>query len=188
MKKKKSLFKIILTTIKVFLFILIFAFVTSVLLQRFSNNELSLFNFRIFSVLTGSMEPKYNVGDVLISKEIDPADIKVGDSISYLGNSGSFKDKVVTHEVIGFVEENGERLYRTKGISNESEDPVVSADQIYGKIVYKTVVLSFVFKIVTTPFGMYFLVILPVLVVIGYTIIKKSISKESEKRKEVSYF
>ena len=35
----------------------------------------------MFTVVSGSMEPKYKIGDVLIAKEKDPSKIKVGDAI-----------------------------------------------------------------------------------------------------------
>ena len=56
-------------------------FILSVCLQRFSNNKLSILNYRMFTVISGSMEPLYKIGDVLIAKEVKPEDIKVGDKI-----------------------------------------------------------------------------------------------------------
>lgn len=61
------------------------AFIVVVCLQRFSDNKISFFNYRMFTVISGSMKPKYDIGDVLISKKEDPSKIKVGDTISYLG-------------------------------------------------------------------------------------------------------
>ena len=68
MKKLKNnkVLKTIFTIIKTFIIIVSLAFILVVFLQRFSNNKLSLFNYRIFAVATGSMKPKYNIGDVLI--------------------------------------------------------------------------------------------------------------------------
>jgi signal peptidase len=78
----------------------IFLLATSICIQRFSNNAVSIFNYRLFGVVTGSMAPKYNIGDVLLCKEVDPKTLKVGDDISYLGKTGSMKNKVVTHRII----------------------------------------------------------------------------------------
>ena len=110
MKKEtlKKILRIIKTVLNVVIGIFIVLFLLVVCLQRFTDNNLSLFGFRMFTVLTGSMEPKYNVGDVLFSKSIAPDDIKVGEAISYLGKSGDVKDKVVTHEVVEIeTAENG---------------------------------------------------------------------------------
>ncbi len=184
MKRKNKVFNIFSLVFKIIISVIIIAFIFSVILQRFSNNELSFFNYRIFSVLTGSMEPVYNVGDVLISKEIEAKDIKVGDAVSYLGNSGAFDGKVITHEVINIEkDDNNELLFTTKGVANEVEDPVVKSDQIYGVVVYKSVILSTIYGIISTPIGMYLLIILPILALIGYEIISRMLEKEDSRRK-----
>ena len=89
LKNNKTL-KIIMNIIRVIIIVILAAFVLVVCMQRFSNNKLSLLNHRLFAVVTGSMEPKYKVGDVLISKDIDPSKIKVGDTVVY--NSKFAKD------------------------------------------------------------------------------------------------
>ena len=83
------------------------------------------------------------IGDVLFSKEVQPADIKVGDDISYFGKSGDVKDKVVTHRVTEIEkDENDNLLFHTQGTANIIEDPIVYSDQIYGKVIYKTMMNS----------------------------------------------
>ena len=73
MKKLKDnkLFKIIKAILNVFFTLLIVLFLLVVCLQRLSNNELSFFNYRMFTVASGSMEPLYQIGDVLIAKETE---------------------------------------------------------------------------------------------------------------------
>lgn len=185
MKKifENKIFKIIMTTIKVMISLALVAFVVVVCMQRFSNNKLSFFNYRMFAVVTESMKPRYNVGDVLISKDIDTKKIKVGDTVSYLGNYSNFKGKVITHEVISIeTDEDGKLLFHTKGIANLVEDPVVKEDQIYGIIVHKSAILSLVYKTVSTDIGFYLFIILPIFYVIGSEIISTLLEKEEEKR------
>ena len=185
MKKEtfKKILRIIKTVLNVVIGIFIALFLLVVCLQRFTDNNLSLFGFRMFTVLTGSMEPKYNVGDVLFSKSIDPDDIKVGDAISYLGESGDVKDKVVTHEVVEIeTDENGEKIFHTKGIANIIEDPIVHADQIYGKVIHKSTVLSFISKTIRTPVGLIVLIIIPVFYIIGSEMLTGLLSREEKRR------
>ena len=62
------------------------AFVSiTIVTQRVSNNENSFLGFRIFKVETGSMIPKYQIGDVILIKEKDINKIKVGDDVTYFG-------------------------------------------------------------------------------------------------------
>ena len=97
--KENKILGIILKVIKVCFAIMMVTFILMVLLQRVSDNRVSLFNLRIFTVVSGSMEPKYKIGDVLISMETKPEDIKVGDTISYIGERGTVAGKIITHQV-----------------------------------------------------------------------------------------
>ena len=175
-------FKVISIIVKVFIWMALIAFVISVCMQRFSNNKLSVFNFRMFTVVSGSMKPKYNIGDVLIAKEIKPENIKVGDTISYQGTVNSFKDKVVTHQVVGIEKVDGRYYFRTKGLANLVEDPIVSADQVYGKVIYKSFIISLVYKIVSTSIGFYAFIIIPIMYIIVSEIISTLLEREEKKR------
>ena len=191
MKKEtgKKILNIVKWIFNVVIGIFIVLFILVVCLQRFSNNELAFFDYRMFTVLTGSMEPKYNVGDVLFAKEIDPNDIQVGDAISYLGKSGDVKDKVVTHEVVEIeTSENGEKLFHTKGIANIIEDPIVYEDQIYGKIIHKSTILSFISKTIRTPIGLVILIIIPVFYIIGSEMLSALLSREEKRRNRESNY
>lgn len=183
MKKVLSIIKTILNVV-VTVFVVLFLLV--VCLQRFSNNEIALFNYRMFTVATGSMVPKYEVGDVLISKEVAPEDIKIGDTISYLGSSGSFDGKVVTHEVVDIEKDvDGNLVFHTKGIANIIEDPVVYEDQIYGVVVYKAVLLSFIYGVVSSKYGLFVFVVIPILYIVGSELLSAMLEKEDKRRKEV---
>ena len=180
----KKILKTLTTIVKTCFAIVIVAFIMAVCIQRFSNNKLSFMNYRIFTVVTGSMVPKYAVGDVLISKETDPYKIKKGDTISYLGNSGSFNGKIVTHEVINIEKDKDNNLlFHTKGLANLIEDPIVTSNQIYGVVIHKVLILSWIYKMVSTKVGMLFLIIIPLIFIISSEIISSLIDKEEERRK-----
>lgn len=185
MKKffESPVFKVCSFIFKILIWICLIAFVISVCMQRFSNNKLSVFNFRMFTVVSGSMKPKYDIGDVLIAKEIDAQDIKVGDTISYQGTVNSFKDKVVTHQVVSIEKVDGKYYFHTKGLANLVEDPVVSENQIYGKVIYKSFIISFIYKIVSTSVGFYAFIIVPILYIIVSEIISTLLDREEKKRR-----
>lgn len=182
--KNNKIFKIGSIAFKIIIFIAMVGFVLSVCLQRFSNNRLSIFNYRMFTVISGSMEPKYKIGDVLIAKEVKPESIKVGDDVSYLGNVNSFKDKVVTHRVVGIEKIDGKYYYHTKGLANVVEDPLISSDQLYGKVIHKCGFISLIYKIVSTNIGFYLFIIIPILYIISSEIISTMLSKEEKKRSQ----
>mgnify|MGYP004577375341 FL=1 len=182
-KKENKGLKIVKSVLNFVIALLVILFVIVVVLQRFSNNKLSFFNLRMFTVVSGSMKPTYDIGDVLISKETDASKIKVGDTISYLGRAGSFRDKVITHKVVGIEkDENGKYVFRTKGTANLVEDPLVYQDQLYGVVVYKVKLLSLIYKIVSTKYGMLIFVIIPLFYVIGSEILSFMLEKEEKRR------
>lgn len=160
-----------------------------VILQRVTKNNASIGGIRIFNIVTESMVPEYKVGDILISKSTSLDKIKVGDDIVYLGNKDTFTGKVVTHRVIDIEKnEDGTYLFHTKGIANTAEDPVVSGSQVYGVIIYKTVILSFISKIINNLYGFYFLIFTPLTILIVVKIIKiyqeRKYDEESEDEEE----
>lgn len=181
---KKSILKGILAIVKTMVGIFAVAFILVVFLQRFSDNKISFFSYRMFTVITGSMEPDYSVGDVLIAKSVDPSTIKTGDVITYTGKVSSFNKKIITHEVIGISkDENDKYVFRAKGKANLVEDPAVSEDQLLGVVIYKSKILSLIYRIISKKIGFYILIIVPILFVIGSEIISTMLEKE-EKRRE----
>lgn len=167
MKKEHKGLKIIGNILYAILFIIAVLMLGVVVLQRITDNSVSLGGYRIFIVATGSMEPKYLVSDVLISKEIDPSEINVGDDVVYKGKTGTFKDKVVTHQVIEkWQEDDGTYKFITKGIANIEQDPEISANQIYGRVLGKVKTLSYIGKAIQNIYVFYFFIFIPIAIII----------------------
>ena len=61
-----------------------------------------LLGFRVFSILSGSMEPKYSEGDLIYVQQVDPSEVREGDDITFVLNENLL---VATHRVI-FLETN----------------------------------------------------------------------------------
>ena len=172
-------------TIYVLLYIIVLLVLLVVVIQRFSGNNATIGGFRIFNVATGSMIPVYNVGDIIVSKEISPKGIQVGDDIVYKGEKNEFNGKVVTHRVISKREENGKYYFVTQGVANELPDPEISEEQVYGKIIYKTVILSFISKIINNIYAFYFLIFVPIAIIIC-KIIVDNVMSHKEGKKEIA--
>ena len=156
--------------------------------QRVSDNKMAVAGFRIFTVITESMVPKYQVGDAIFTQTIEPSQIKVGDDITYLGTAESFKDKIVTHRVIKIEKgDDGLYIFQTKGIANTEPDPKINETQIYGKVVYKIKSISYLNSVIGNLYGMYFAIFIPMGIImfiefIGYR--KDNYDIEEEKLEE----
>lgn len=121
----------------------------------------SIFGFRTYVIASNSMAPVLKYGDVVLIKEINYDDIKVNDIITYKGISGEFKGKVITHRVIDTVYNEDTKVLKTKGEANDGIDPDVHESQVYGKLVYKFVLISLISKVVRNKIGFVLFVFIP---------------------------
>ena len=160
-EEKASAFEVISTIIKIICAILLVLLIAVVGIQRFSNNQNAIAGFRVFNVATGSMVPTYRVGDIIIVKEVNTDELKVNDPITYIGKDGDFAGRVVTHRIINIEETNEGKIFHTKGDANDIEDPVIKADQIFGKVVYKCFIISVLAKLMNNLTAFYILVFIP---------------------------
>ena len=173
MIKMKRAINGIFLGVKVILIIAVIFVVSIILLQRIFDNNVTIGGYRIFTVVTGSMEPDYGVLDVIVSREIDHKKINVGDDVVYLGSEGSFKDKIVTHRVIEVKTEGEDVYFLTQGIASNYVDPQISGDQIFGVVLFKSHTLSIISNIVSHPLGFVFLIFVPGFILIASEVMDK---------------
>lgn len=124
-------------------------------------------------VLTDSMSPVFNSGDLVIGHSEAAEDVKVDDVISFFDPDGS-GTSVVTHRVIEIVNEDGELFFRTKGDANNTEDKsLVPAESLIG--VYKLHVAGVgnVAMFMQTTAGLVVCVVLPLILLVGYDLIRR---------------
>lgn len=113
---------IFLTVVTIFLVIIVGynVFSTKVLNNKYSN----FFGFTFFKVVSGSMSPTIEKGDIIIVRVSN--DFEVGDIVSF------YKDNTfITHRII---ETNKNNLI-TQGDANNLEDDPVNRDQVIGKVI-----------------------------------------------------
>lgn len=164
--RNNKILKIISNIIYTIIFILVLFLLIMVIFQRTSDNEISINGYRIFVVATGSMVPEYNVGDVLVAKEVDPSELKAGDNVAYKGAVGSFNGKVITHKIKSIEKEGNDYKIITQGVANTGEDPEINQTQILGKITYKIITLSLFEKIVSNNYAFYCIIFIPIALLI----------------------
>ena len=183
-KAIKLVFKILYQILIVLCFILILIIV----LQKVTNSNGSIAGYRIFRVITGSMIPQYDVGEVVISKEINPNKIKVGDDIVYMGTYGEYNGKIIMHEVVRIdKDENGNNTnFHAKGLNaNSIEDPQIKADQIYGVVKLKSGVLTFLYNLATNIYTAFVIItILAFNVFVSFSLPEKIKNKQLKEASE----
>lgn len=104
-----------------------------------------------YVVLSGSMEPTYHVGSLVYVKKVDPAEIQVGDPITFVLDENL---TVATHRVIA-ISEDGEH-FTTKGDANDAPDGTpVYYKNLVGRPVFTIPYLGYFSHWITHPPGMY---------------------------------
>lgn len=107
--------------------------------------------YQCYTVISGSMEPQYSVGDLLYVKDVDVNTIKVGDPITFILN----EDLVVaTHRVVRVDAEK--KHFYTKGDANEIEDSEpVHFNNVIGVPQFSIPKLGYVSNFIQNPPGVY---------------------------------
>lgn len=118
------------------------------------------FGFHPLVVVSGSMAPALSVGDIAVTRSVDPGDLQVGDLVTYHPGS-SF----VTHRVVRIEETPQGRLFELKGDANATSDSqLVSAKQVTAKVVYSIPKMGFVVAFANSQAGLGLLIVAPAVV------------------------
>ena len=157
--------KKVITVFGLILFIVTMTLGITIVYKSYSEpNEIpSVFGWKPFMVLSGSMKDTIMPGDLILTKEIDALELKEGDVISFRTN----KYTVITHRIINIVDEEGERKYYTKGDNNDAtdRDPVCN-DQIEGIYRYRIPKLGEIALNLQKPIGIVICIALPLIIVL----------------------
>jgi len=110
------------------------------------------------AVYSGSMEPKLNVGGLVITRPVETADIQAGDIITY---SSPTDAKMVSHRVVE-IEEHDTLLFQTKGDANEEADLFsVPSQNVVGKVCFHLPYFGYVAQFVKSRLGLVLLLLIP---------------------------
>ena len=137
-RKRKNRENKICRTISILIYMLLFPLIIyniSLIIQSVikPDETPSFLGIKTYVIVSGSMKPEYNVGDIVIVKKAKEENINKGDIISYRDGQA-----VVTHRVIEEKEVNGHTKFKTKGDNNNTEDiHEVTINLIEGKVVGK---------------------------------------------------
>ena len=134
-------------------------------------------------VLTDSMYPQIQSGDLIICHTAEPEEVEENDVIAFFDPAGN-GSTIVTHRVIEVTELNGKIAWRTKGDNNNTEDRLlVTADKLVA--VYEGTRLAGFGNVAlfmqTTP-GLIVCVVCPILLLVGYDMIRRRMYEKANKQ------
>ena len=133
-------------------------------------------------VLTDSMYPEIKSGDLIICHTADAEQIAVGDVIAFFDPAGN-GSSVVTHRVIEITQEDGTLAWRTQGDANNVADSaLVPAKNLVGIYRSRIAGAGNVAMFMQTTQGLILCVLCPIIVLVGYDIIRRKIYEKSHKQ------
>ena len=119
-------------------------------------------------VLSDSMHPKIQSGDLIICKKQEVSDVKIGDIICFYDTSLSSKS-LVTHRVSDIVYEDNAIAFRTKGDANNMVDEtLVSIDDVAGVYKMRIPLIGHVVLFMQSKVGLIVCSVVPLIGVIVY--------------------
>ncbi len=119
-----------------------------------------LVGYKVFSVLSGSMEPTYHTGSIIYVKESDYRSFKEGDVITF-----SISDNMVaTHRIVKVVQDEDNPYtvkYCTKGDANDTEDgSLVNCIDVVGKPVFTIPYLGYIAVYMKKYLGVFLIIMI----------------------------
>lgn len=137
-KGKKSIKTIGLISKTIFFIVaiplLILSLIIMIKARMYPDKVPDVFGYKPMIVLSGSMETSIYTGDLVFVKMVDPSTLNKNDIIAFRNETNT----VTTHRIIEIIDENEDRLFKTKGDNNNSADTrPVSSDDVEGVYVCK---------------------------------------------------
>ena len=150
----------------VFVYLLAAAILFGALLFSFSTSpDKALFGYRYYTILTPSMSPAYNVGDMIFVQLKGPEDINEGDVITF--NPSQDSDAYLTHRVTEKIVDyqgTGVTCFRTRGDANDSEDSfLIESDRVIGTVNFGIPYLGFVVRFIQLRWY----IVLPIVIMVA---------------------
>jgi len=143
----------------------------------------SFMGYKPFIVLTGSMEPVFYSGDLVMVKEVEADSLQVGDVIAFREGTA-----VITHRIVQVEGEGPDLRFITKGDNNNVNDRrPVTVEQLEGVYLYRISKLGNFAMFMQTPVGMALFIALPLLSFILYDILRRTLfeRKKAQRTKEL---
>ena len=167
LKKGLSIAGRVLTVLLLVFAVFVMVF-TVISVNTVGKADADFLGFKPNIVLSDSMQDTFAVGDLEISKKVDPATLAAGDIITFRSIDPANYGSVVTHKIREVTTYEGGLAFVTYGTTTGVDDAYpVPADRVLGKYVFRLPKMGYFFEFLTTPAGYVTLILLPFLVLIG---------------------
>lgn len=126
------------------------------------------FGWKPYVVLSDSMQSEFQVGDIAVSHEVDPAMLEPGDIVTFTSIDPDSYDEVFTHKIREITEFGGEPAFVTYGTTTGDDDAYPALfDRVVGQYSFRIPKAGYVFDFFKSPLGYVALVLVPFCILIG---------------------
>jgi len=116
-----------------------------------------------YVVVSGSMSPQIDAGDMVVIRAVPTDSIRVGDVITFT-SAGVGR---TTHRVVEVVDRGNGHYFRTKGDANENPDPgLVDPSQVVGRVWFHVPYVGYVILFANSKSGILALVVVPAVLLV----------------------
>ena len=131
MKKVVNAIINVLSTLMMIVAVCVMVF-TIISVNTFNRQDRSLMGYKAFIVLSDSMSATdFDAGDLVLTKDVNPAELQEGDIIAYISENPDNYGEVVTHKIRTV---NPDGTFTTYGTTTDTDDAYpVSWEQVLGK-------------------------------------------------------
>lgn len=120
-------------------------------------------NYKVLTVLSGSMEPSIKIGSVVAVKP--SGDYKIGEVITF-GPYSKIKAPI-THRIYDIKVVEGNPIYITKGDANNAPDTrEISKKDVVGKVLFSVPLVGYAVNFAKQPLGFTLIIIIPAAAII----------------------
>ena len=132
----------------------------------------SIAGWKPYVVLSDSMQKDFQVGDVVVTHAVDPADIRPGDIIAFSSIDPDANGQVFTHKVREATTYQGEPAFVTYGTTTGDNDAYPAlASHVQGRFALLVPKAGYVFDFFKSPIGYVVLVLIPFSILIGLQVV-----------------
>lgn len=130
----------------------------------------SLFSISPMYVITDSMAPTINGGDLIFVKKVAPEEIAVNDVIAFFDPESMEDSTMIVHRVKEITKDGeGNLKFRTKGDANNVYDTfIISGENVVGRYVFRMRRLGRVAMFMRTTPGLVITLSVPLIMLFGY--------------------
>lgn len=118
---------------------------------------------QLLSVQTGSMAPALQPGDAVAVRQVDAADLKLGDVISF--RSPADPEVVITHRIVQASSAGGGIV--TQGDNNTTADQSLEPSQVLGRVERSIPNAGYLIDFIHSPVGLVLGVYVPAAFLVG---------------------